>query len=67
MKNTFLKFSCQFDDFFACQWSQGGMKLYLQLMLFPTMINKVGSLDVLKSYIVLKNGMFLSKFTLYCP
>ena len=39
-KNTFLELRCQFDDFLAFLWGQGGMKSYLQLMLFPTMLKK---------------------------
>ena len=53
--------------FFAFLWGQGGMKSYLQLMLFPTMLKKENSMDDFKSYFVLKNCMFLSKFTLYRP
>ena len=37
-KIHFLKFRCQYDDFVSLSTSQGGMKSYLQLMLFLTMI-----------------------------
>ena len=36
-------------------------------MLFPTIKKKKNSMDDFKSYFVLKNGMFLPIFALYCP
>ena len=37
-KKKNFEFRCQYDDFVSLCTSQGGMKSYLQLMLFPSMI-----------------------------
>ena len=66
-KYMFLKFRCEYDNFVSLSTSQGGIKSYLQLMLFPTIKKKKNSMDDFKSYFVLKNGMFLPIFALYCP
>ena len=42
MKITFFEFRCKYDDFISLFRGQGGMEWYLQLMLFPTMIKKLG-------------------------
>ena len=45
MKIIFFEFRCKYDDFISLCRDQGGMESYLQLMLFPTMIYKLGVVD----------------------
>jgi len=45
MKITFFEFRCKYDDFISLSRDQGGMESYLQLMLFPTMISKLGVIE----------------------
>ena len=42
MKITFFELRCKYDDLLSLYRSHGGMELYLQLMLFPNMIEKLG-------------------------
>ena len=54
MKITVFELRCKYDDLLSLCRSHGGMELYLQLMLFPTMIEKLGSCTILKSYLDFK-------------
>ena len=57
-KNTFLELRCQFDDFLAFLWGQGGMKSYLQLIVFLTMLKKKIIWMILRAILFWKMACF---------
>ena len=62
MKNTFLKFRCQYDDFVAFQWDQGGMKSPTHALSNHDI--KIGGRDSSEQLFRFKKWHVLA---LYCP